>query len=218
MASSFFRVLRLLLLAVGTILVVLGGVYAMFAVQDHLTNKLQNSYAFLNSKMPEFVETASGSRNKEDSPLDYAALKQVVESPKIVAISTHVGSGDSGWVKRVQDKIDPIMLSLPKEWQPVNADEVNIVVACSWETEHYGDYSNGAKGYIDSGIFVGYDLKTGVLLFEGSAVGGEPPSSTKSKGSIYGSRADENLVQQIRNGLNLTKEELRKITQAEAAE
>lgn len=218
MFTSLFRIIRLAGIAFAGFALILVGIGAAIAWQEYLTNKLQNSYAFLEPRLDELLETANGSRNNSYSPLDYTALKKVVAAPKIVAITTQVGTGDAGWVKRKLHEVDPIMLSVPKEWLPKNADEANIVIACHWSTEYYGEYSNGAKGHIDVGKFVGYDLKTGVVLFEGTAAGGNPPLQTKTTGAVYGSRGDANLVEQIRKGLELTQNELNKLTELEVSE
>lgn len=218
MTASIWRIIRLTGLGFAGFTLLMVGIAATIAFQDFLSKRFERSYAIFESGMEGFLETASGSRNKPDSALNYDALKQVVDAPKILAISTQVGTGDSGWVKRRQQKVDPIMLSMPKEWLPKNSEEVNIIVACSWSTEYFGEYSNGAKGYIDSGRFVGYDLKTGTLLFEGTAVGREPPSQTKTTGAVYGRRADAELVEQIRKGLDLTRAELEKLQQSESGE
>ena len=111
-------------------------------------------------------------------------------------------------IKRRFNQLDPLMLSLPTEWQPKTAEEVNVVVACSWRSELFGEYSNGAKAYVDVGQFSVYDLQSGLLLFEGTAVGGEPPTTTKSKGTVYGSRGDSDVVEQIRKGFEGLQQDL----------
>ena len=212
MSTMLFRILRLPALALMGFTLVMGGIAASIAFTEYLSNRFQHSYPFLAPRMDEFKETASGARNKTDSALQVAVLQSslvdIAQAPKIVAITLQSGTGDSGWIKRRFNQLDPLMLSLPTEWQPKTAEEVNVVVACSWRSELFGEYSNGAKAYVDVGQFSVYDLKSGLLLFEGTAVGGEPPTTTKSKGTVYGSRGDSDVVEQIRKGFEGLQQDL----------
>jgi hypothetical protein len=212
MSTMLFRILRLPALALMGFTLVMGGIAASIAFTEYLSNRFQHSYPFLDPRMDEFKETASGARNKTDSALQVASLQSqlgdIAKAPKIVAITSQAGIGDSGWIKRRFNQLDPLMLSLPTEWQPKTAEEVNVVVACSWRSELFGEYSNGAKAYVDVGQFSVYDLQSGLLLFEGTAVGGEPPTTTKSKGTVYGSRGDSDVVEQIRKGFEGLQQDL----------
>jgi hypothetical protein len=214
MSTILFRILKLPALALMGLALVMGGIAASIAFTEYLSNRFQQSYSFLDARIDEFKQTASGARNKTDSTLQVAVLQSslvdIAQAPKIVALTLQSGTGDSGWIKRHSDELDPLMLSLPTEWQPQTAAEVNVVVACSWRSELFGEYSNGAKAYIDVGQFSVYDLKSGLLLFEGTAVGGEPPTTTKSKVTVYGSRGDSEVVELIRKGFEGLRQDLAK--------
>jgi len=214
MRATLFRILRLPALAILGFSLLMGGIATSIAFTEYLSNRFQRSYPFLETRMNEFKETAQGSRNQTDSAVQVASLQlelaDVALAPKIVAITSQAGTGDSGWIKRQFNQLDPIMLSLPIEWRPQTAEEVNIIVSCNWRSEPFGEYSNGAKAYVDVGHFSVYDFKSGLLLFEGTAVGGEPPTTTKSKVTVYGSRADSNIVEQIRKGFEGLRQDLAK--------
>lgn len=206
MISVVWRVVRLPILAVGLLVLILGGISTIMWLSDHLTARFQSRFAFLAPRMSDFQETARGNRHRESSEAEPGKLRNAIFSPKIVAVTVYSGQGDSGWIKRGLYEFDPIMLSMPKEWLPQAVEDVNLVIACRWSTDLVGTYANGAKAYVDRGRFYAYDFKSGLVLFEGTAQGDDPPSSVSSQTvhretQIYGSRADANVVEQIRRGL-----------------
>lgn len=201
-------------LLVGIPLLVIGGCVVASVYPSYSAAWLQRRYAFLGPRLQEFLETARGDRSDPLIELPARSLMDVVSAPRIVAITASNEGGNPSLIQRQVDRIDPIMLVIPKEWQPRDPNEVNVVVACRWSSELRGTYSDSINGYVDRCRFSVYHMASGTLLFSGITEGEQlPPSIKRSRRSfgpssnVYGGRADASVVEQIRQGFAAVRAE-----------
>ena len=97
-------------------------------------------------------------------------------------------------------EFDAMQFKLDRKLIPKKPEDVGTVVLVSWSQSNVGSYTNGAtanKWHAQAELI---DYKSQVAFARRSFSGGEPPSSTKSTGTVTGSKPYSEIVKWL-NGL-----------------
>jgi hypothetical protein len=91
-----------------------------------------------------------------------------------------------------------LQFELPADLMPADAAEVGSVIHVRWDEIKAVEYTNGAIGYRWAAHATVYDLKSQSVSAAVDAMGGEPPQTTKSRGSVYGSKPMKEIISRLR--------------------
>ncbi len=195
MFASLLRMLKLFTVAVGAIVLLLSGLWAVSCFQAWRQNAFEDRFSFLEGKIEDY-------RKIMNAPHDHAisSVEPIQLSGKPIVICAGPNDNNPWPLRRNTSQIDPLMTSLPAGLVPRTTDEIKYVVSLRWGDEVVGTFSDGSVAIRETCLVDVFETASGKRILSRNFVGGEPPTSKRenknssSREKVYGAGCQYEIV------------------------